>query len=434
MNYTHLITRTAGGPAAPERTAKDGMFQAWGRVMSRRRRLVLVIALGFAAFAGVWGTGVFSRFSTGDDFALPGSQSQREANLASQVFGRNDADVVVLYRSAAMTVGDPAYRQAVTAALGGLPRADVAQVTTYWSSRSPGMVSADRHATYAVVQLTGADDGARQNSYDAVKAGLTPASLTASGVTARVAGNVPAGEVISSQVSADIGKAEMLSMPVLLILLLVIFGSLASAFVPLIIGGAGILGGFTVLRLLTMVTGVSVYSVNITTILGLGLGIDYGLFVVTRFRQELRRQPTVEQAVARTMATAGRTVAVSGVTVMVALTSLILFPEVFLRSMGYGGVATVAVDMVAALTVLPALLAVVGPKVNALRIRRSLGRPPGAEASGAWYRLAGSVMDRPAVYAAVIMIGLLALGAPLLRITGVARPSKTCPPAPPSGR
>ena len=284
MNYTHLITRTAGGPAAPERTAKDGMFQAWGRVMSRRRRLVLVIARGFAAFAGVWGTGVFSRFSTGDDFALPGSQSQREANLASQVFGRNDADVVVLYRSAAMTVGDPAYRQAVTAALGGLPRADVAQVTTYWSSRSPGMVSADRHATYAVVQLTGADDGARQNSYDAVKAGLTPASLTASGVTARVAGNVPAGEVISSQVSADIGKAEMLSMPVLLILLLVIFGSLASAFVPLIIGGAGILGGFTVLRLLTMVTGVSVYSVNITTILGLGLGIDYGLFVVTRFR------------------------------------------------------------------------------------------------------------------------------------------------------
>jgi len=407
MNYTHLITRTAGGPAAPERTAKDGMFQAWGRVMSRRRRLVLVIALGFAAFAGVWGTGVFSRFSTGDDFALP----------ASQVFGRNDADVVVLYRSAAMTVGDPAYRQAVTAALGGLPRADVAQVTTYWSSRSPGMVSADRHATYAVVQLTGADDGARQNSYDAVKAGLTPASLTASGVMARVAGNVPAGEVISSQVSADIGKAEMLSMPVLLILLLVIFGSLASAFVPLIIGGAGILGGFTVLRLLTMVTGVSVYSVNITTILGLGLGIDYGLFVVTRFRQELRRQPTVEQAVARTMATAGRTVAVSGVTVMVALTSLILFPEVFLRSMGYGGVATVAVDMVAALTVLPALLAVLGPKVNALRIRRSLGRPPGAEASGAWYRLAGSVMRRPAVYAAVIMIGLLALGSPLLRIT-----------------
>jgi RND superfamily putative drug exporter len=403
------------------------MFESWGRALYARRRLVLVIALAFMAFAGVWGTGVFSRFSTGDDFALPASQSQHEADHANQVFGRNDADVVILYRSAAMTVGDPAYRQAVTAALRGLPRADVAQVTTYWSSRSPGMVSADRHATYAVLQLTGADDGARQNSYDAVKAELTPASLAASGVTASVAGGVPAGEAISNEVGADIGKAEMLSMPVLLILLLVIFGSLASAFLPLVIGAAGILGGFTVLRLLTMVTNVSVYSVNITTILGLGLGIDYGLFVVTRFREELHRQPTVERAVARTVATAGRTVAVSGITVAIALTSLMLFPETFLRSMGYGGVATVAVDMVAALTVLPALLAVLGPKVNALRIRRSLGRPPREEASGAWYRLANSIMRRPVLYTAVIMIGLLALGAPFLRITWGGTTAKDLP-------
>ena len=161
-------------------------------------------------------------------------------------------------------------------------------------------------------------------------------------------------------------------MPVLLILLLVIFGSLAAASLPVAIGGVAILGSFTVLRLLTMATTVSIYSVNITTILGLGLGIDYGLFMVTRFREELRRQPTVEQAVARTVATAGRTVAVSGVTVAVALTSLMLFPVDFLRSMGYGGVATVAVDMLAALTVLPALLAVLGHRVNALRIRRSV--------------------------------------------------------------
>ena len=177
---------------------------------------------------------------------------------------------------------------------------------------------------------------------------------------------------INSEVTADIAKAEGFSMPVLLILLLVIFGSLAAASLPLAIGGVAILGSFTVLRLLTMATTVSVYSLNITTILGLGLGIDYGLFMVTRFREELHRQPTVEQAVARTVATAGRTVAVSGVTVAVALTSLMLFPEDFLRSMGYGGVATVAVDVLAALIVLPALLAVLGHRVNALRIRRSV--------------------------------------------------------------
>jgi uncharacterized membrane protein YdfJ with MMPL/SSD domain len=405
------------------------MFEAWGRALYTRRRLTLGIALVLVAFAAVWGTGVFGKLSAGNSFTPPASQSQREADQASQVFGRNDADVVVLYRSATRTVGDPAYRQAVTAALGGLPRADVTRVSTYWSTGSPRLVSADRHATYAVLQLAGADDAARNDSYKAIKAELTPASLASSGVTARVGGTVPMETAINSEVTANIAKAELFSMPVLLILLLVIFGSLAAAALPVAIGGIAILGSFTVLRLLTMATTVSVYSVNITTILGLGLGIDYGLFMVTRFREELHRQPTVEQAVARTVATAGRTVAVSGITVAVALTSLMLFPENFLRSMGYGGVATVAVDMLAALTVLPALLAVLGPKVNALRIRRSVHRPVREETSGAWYRLARSVMRRPAVYATVIVIGLLALGAPFLRISWGGTDARTLPAA-----
>ncbi len=405
------------------------MFEAWGRVLSRRRRLTLVITLLFVAFAGAWGTGVFGQLSSGDNFTPPSSQSQREANAADQVFGRNDADVVVLYRSATMTVTDPAYRQAVTAALNRLPRADVAKVTTYWSTGSPRLVSTDRHSTYAVLQLTGADDAARHKTYDAIKDDLAPAGLGAAGVTARAGGNVAMEVAVNNEVSANIAKAEGFSMPVLLILLLVIFGSLAAASLPLAIGGIAILGSFTVLRLLTMVTTVSVYSLNITTILGVGLGIDYGLFMVTRFREELHRQPTVEQAVARTVATAGRTVAVSGVTVAVALTSLMLFPVDFLRSMGYGGVATVAVDVLAALIVLPALLAVLGHRVNALRIRRSVRRPPRDEASGAWYRLARSVMRRPLVYVSVITIALLALGAPFLRISWGGTDARTLPAA-----
>ncbi|MGH3255966.1 MAG: MMPL family transporter, partial [Streptosporangiaceae bacterium] len=380
-------------------------------------------------FAAVWGTGVFGRLSSGDNFTPPSSQSQREANQADQVFGRNEADVVVLYRSATMTVADPAYRQAVTTALDTLPRADVAGVSTYWSTGSPSLVSNDRHATYAVLQLTGADDAARHTTYDAIKAELTPASLAANGVSAEVGGNVPMEVAINNEVTADIAKAEGFSMPVLLILLMVIFGSLAAASLPLAIGGVAILGSFTVLRLLTMATTVSIYSVNITTILGVGLGIDYGLFMVTRFREELHRQGTVELAVARTVATAGRTVAVSGVTVAVALTSLMLFRVDFLRSMGYGGVATVAVDVLAAVTVLPALLAVLGPKVNALRIRRSVHRPARDEESGAWYRLARSVMRRPIVYVTVITIALLALGAPFLRISWGGTDARTLPAA-----
>jgi trehalose monomycolate/heme transporter len=405
------------------------MFEAWGRALYRGRRLTLGITLLLVAFAAVWGTGVFGKLSAGDNFTPPASQSQREANLADQAFGRNDADVVVLYHSAALSVSDPRYREAVTTALSGLPRADVARVTTFWSSGSPSLVSTDRHSTYAVLELTGADDAARHQTYAAIKNDLVPASLAAEGVTARVGGNVPLEVAINSEVTADIAKAEGFSMPVLLILLLVIFGSLAAASLPVAIGGVAILGSFTVLRLLTMVTTVSIYSVNVTTILGLGLGIDYGLFVVTRFREELHRQPTVEQAVARTVATAGRTVAVSGVTVAVALTSLMLFPEDFLRSMGYGGVATVAVDLLAALTVLPALLAVLGHRVNALRVRRSVHRPITDEASGGWYRLANSVMRRPLVYVAVITIGLLALGAPILRISWGGTDASTLPAA-----
>jgi trehalose monomycolate/heme transporter len=420
------------------------MFEAWGRAVSRRRRLTLVITLLFVAFAGAWGTGVFGKLSSGDNFTPPSSPSQREAAAAEQVFGRNDADVVVLYRSATMTVTDPAYRQAVTTALSGLPRADVARVSTYWSTGSPSLVSTDRHSTYAVLQLTGADDAARHQTYDAIKNELIPASLAAAGVTARVGGNVALEVAINNEVTADIAKAEGFSTPVLLILLMVIFGSLAAASLPLAIGGIGILGSFTVLRLLTMATTVSIYSLNITTILGVGLGIDYGLFMVTRFREELHRQTVltpggtippeayrqaVEQAVARTVATAGRTVAVSGVTVAVALTSLMLFPVDFLRSMGYGGVATVAVDVLAALTVLPALLAVLGHRVNALRIRRSVQRAPRDETSGAWYRLARSVMRRPLVYVTVITIALLALAAPFLRISWGGTDARTLPAA-----
>jgi trehalose monomycolate/heme transporter len=402
------------------------MFEAWGRALYRRRRLTLIVGLLFVAFAGVWGTGVFSKLSSGNSFTPPDSQSQREQNLADRTFGRNDADVILLYRSAAMTVADPAFRQAVSSQLATLPDQDVAHATTYWSSRNPAMVSTGRHETYAVLQLTGGNDAARQKVFKDIKADL---SRPVPGLTVQAGGTVATEVAINGEVTADVTKAEGFSMPVLLLLLMVIFGSLAAASLPVAIGGIAILGSFTVLRLLTLVTTVSVYSVNITTILGLGLGIDYGLFMVTRFREELHRQPTVEAAVARTVATAGRTVMVSGVTVAVALTSLMLFPENFLQSMGFGGVPTVAVDMLAALTVLPALLAVLGHRVNSLRIRRSVVRAPKPEESTAWYRLAQGVMRRPLIYATVIVVGLLALGTPFLHISWGGTDARSLPAA-----
>jgi len=390
------------------------MFEAWGHRLYRARRLTLVLAVLFAVAAAIWGTGVFSKLTSGNTFTPPSSESNRESALATSVFGRNEADVVVLYHSAALTVASPAYRQAVTAELAALPAADVPHTTTYWSSGQASLVSADRHSTYAVLQLAGADDAARQDTYKAIKNDL--ASTPGSQVTAQVGGSVPTEVAVNAAVTGSIARAEGISLPVLLILLAAIFGSVVAATLPVAIGGLAILGSFAVLRLLTLGTTVAIYSVNITTILGLGLGIDYGLFMVTRFREELRRQPTVEAAVARTVATAGRTILVSGVTVALALTSLMLFPEVFLRSMGYGGVATVGVDVIAALTVLPAMLAVLGYRVNSLRVRKSVGVTP-KHADGGWYRLAQGVMRRPAAVAGVIVVVLLALGAPFLKIS-----------------
>jgi trehalose monomycolate/heme transporter len=398
-------------PANHAKPASHSVFERWGRTAYRRRRLILVIALLVAVVGGAWGTSIFAKVQTAGGFDAPNSESQHEASLATQAFGRDAGDVVVLYSSKTLTTAAPAFRSAVTSTLAALPHSKVKSYATYWSTRSPKFVSATGRQTYAVIELAGSSDTARQHSYDAIKS-----QLSAPGLRSQAGGVVPTDETIDQKTTASITRAESASFPVLLILLLVIFGSLTAACLPLAIGALGILGSFTALRLLTLVTGVSVFSLNITTILGLGLGIDYGLFLVTRFREELHQHGSVEDAVARTVATAGRTVLVSGVTVAIVLASLMLFPETILRSIGYGGVATVVVDMLAALTVLPALLAVLGPKVNSLRIRRSVQRPPAAENHGGWYRLAHSVMRRPVLYAIPIVVLLLGLGSPFLKV------------------
>ena len=217
----------------------------------------------------------------------------------------------------------------------------------------------------------------------------------------------------------------MISTPILLVLLVIIFGSLVSALLPLTIGGVAILGAFTALRVLTSFTDVSTFAINIVTMLGLGLAIDYALFIVTRYREELGRTDSEREALARTMATAGRTVAFSGITVAIALGGLLFFPQMFLRSMGLGGMAVVLVDMLAALTILPALLALLGRRVDALRLVRR--RPPAPD-RGAWFRLAHSVMRRPVLYAVGSAVVLLALGAPFLGIRFGSVDVRSLPP------
>jgi RND superfamily putative drug exporter len=193
-----------------------------------------------------------------------------------------------------------------------------------------------------------------------------------------------------------------------------------AALMPALLGGIAVLGSFAVLRAITTVSDVSIFALNIITLLGIGLAIDYALFVVSRFREELAKGLDTPSAVAATMSTAGRTVAFSGLIVAVSLSSLLLFPQLFLRSMGFGGVAAVLVAMVAALTILPALLAILGPRIDAGKMpwRRSRGgrAPAQTDDHGAWARIAAVVMRRPVTVLGAVTVGLLALGLPFLRV------------------
>ncbi|MGY1669630.1 MMPL family transporter [Geodermatophilus sp. SYSU D00710] len=389
------------------------MFEALGRAVYRRRRWVLALSLSFVALAGAWGTGVFGQM-TGGGFFDPDSESSRAAVVAERELGRSAADVVVLYSSEAATVDDPAYAEAVTSTLDALPEEDVLRTVSWFDTGAAFLVSDDRRSTYAVLSLRG-DEDEREDVLDAIEE-----DLAAPGLTTRLGGEVTLNRDMNTQVSEDIATAETISLPILAILLVVIFGGLAAAALPLAIGVTAILGSFAALRAFGLVTDVSVFAVNVVTVLGLGLAIDYGLFVVSRFREEVRRQPSVEDALARTMATAGRTVAVSGVTVALSLAGLLIFPQVFLRSMGFGGMSAVLIAMLAALTLLPALLAVLGPRVDALSVRslvrRRRRRPAHArEREGTWYRIAHSVMRRPVVYAVVVGGLLVALALPFAR-------------------
>ncbi|TCC58538.1 MMPL family transporter [Kribbella pittospori] len=386
------------------------MFETLGHFTYRRRRLVLALTGVLVAVGLAWGTGVFGSLANGG-FDAPDTEAANAVATIEQNVGRTGTDVIVLYRSSTQTVADPSFRQSVEQHLSGLPSQDVLSTTTYWSSRSPLFVSKDQHSTYAVLTLAGADQEERLATFHRIADQVRTAP---SELDAKVGGEIAVFDEVNTQTEHDIVHAETISTPIVLVLLVVVFGGLVAASLPLFVGALAILGAFVLLRGLTAITDVSIFTINIVTMIGLGLAIDYALFIVTRFREELAKGNDVETALTATMSTAGRTVAFSGITVGVAISSLVLFPVMFLRSMAYGGAAAVLVAMVAALTALPALLAVLGHRVNCLRLPFLKPRKARAE-HGAWYRLAHSVMRRPVRYVLVLAPVLLVLGIPFLQ-------------------
>ncbi len=388
------------------------MIERWGSFIARRSLPVLLVSIAVALLAGAYGAGVFGSLSSGG-FDTPGSETDRQSVLERETFGNRAIDVVAIYSSDELDVDDPAFRAAVEEALATLPSSVTA--TSWFDSGDPTMISKDRDAITALISLGGETQDESAELFDEVKGGLE-----ADGLTTQLAGTWATYTDVNEITSEDLARAELIALPLVLLLSLVIFGSLVAASMPVLVGGVAVIGALAVLRVINEFAEVSIFSVNVITLLGMGLAIDYALFVVSRFREELAAhdgEGAVGAALRRTMATAGRTVLFSGLTVAAAMSSLLVFPQAFLRSIGYGGIAAVLVAMVASLTVLPAVLALLGCRIDAGRVpflNRGTGVAPSDH--GAWFRLARAVMRRPVLYVVGIAVVLLAIGSPFLGV------------------
>ncbi|MFN0061348.1 MAG: MMPL family transporter [Myxococcaceae bacterium] len=386
------------------------MFKALGRFTYARRRAILWSGVAFLLLGAWAGPGLFARLKAGG-YLNPRSESARAALVLEQQFHGGTQPLVVLFRSrTGETVYAGRFREAaleVLERLGRMPGAGAS--LNYFNTGSLDFVSEDRKSTFAVMYLERKTEVADQIA--AFRSAARSPALEVS-----VGGHAAVEADVLAQVARDLKLAEFVTLPLVAVLLVFIFGSLVAAVLPLAVGGVAILGAFLALRALTHVSDVSVFAVNVLSMLGMGLAIDYSLLVVSRFREELvRHRGDVAAALTRTMETAGHTVLFSGLTVMLSLLSLLLFPQMLLRSMGIGGAVAVAMAVLGSLTLLPAALAALGGRVNALAVRRGV-QMTSADERGFWYRLSHWVMKHPFVVLLLTLPLLLLAGSPFLHV------------------
>ena len=391
-------------------------FERLGRFAYRRRwwvlaawALLVLLAIPFAPRApGALQAGGFSLDSL--------ESARARATLVSELGAPPSALVLVYESTGAARAGDPGFEAAVHTATAGVASAPYVRAVQS-HLLAPDQVSADRRVAYDVVLL----DIAPDNSPAALP-GISAALRTAPGVSVSLAGGPAVYGDIQVVSEADLRRAELVSLPLAAIALVLVFGSVVAAGVPLLIGGAAVVTSLAVIFGFASITPMSIFVLNLATLLGLGLGVDYSLLMLSRFREELaRRTPAgvradadaVEAAVRVTVATAGRAVFFSGLTVLLGLLGLILFEFMILRSVGMAGALVVGIAVAAALTLQPALLSILGSRVDALAIRKV--RPdPGSE--GAWARLARRVMRRPLLVFFPTLALLVVLGTPFLHV------------------
>src|SRR5829696_5757078 len=372
------------------------VFHTIGAFAYRFRWVILLVWGGLLISSAFFAPDLSGRLK-GGGFEGANSEAERVQDLMTNEFGASPAALTIVFTGDGIPARSKVFQEAQRRALAGVRKLDdVRQVTSYASSKDPRLISKDGKKSYAVVTSNVSVDETR-NVVEEVRSKVRSDKLET-----YVTGAPAVYQDLEAASNEDVKQAEKYAFPFAVIILIFAFGTLVAAGVPVLIGGASVLTALAALYFVTGFYDMSVFTLTLSTMLGLGLGIDYALFFVSRFREELEDYPTWE-AVPRTVATAGRSIFFSGTAVLIGLSGLLFFPFMFMRSIGVAGVVVVFVSVTAALTLLPALLGVLGPNVNRLAIRR---RRDGVGAAF-WSRSAEIVMRHPF---AVILLTALILG------------------------
>jgi uncharacterized membrane protein YdfJ with MMPL/SSD domain len=398
----------------------SGIFAAIGRFDYRFRRIIPIVGLVAMIGVNVWANVGGGTLIQGG-WVISGSEEQQAAALLASRFGETATTMLVVYTDPAGNAASDAFQAKVKASLADVATDPVVTgVLTYADTRAPQLLSRNGTETMAVVNLdkpveAAVDDAAR----------LADEVHAPAGVKTQITGVPVLYHEFNQKIEHDLVRAEMISIPIALLILLAVFGTLVAAGLPLLIAGLAMPSAFAVIRLLAGVVEMSVFVNNLASMIGLALAIDYSLFLVSRFREELRYH-SVEIAIERTMGSVGKAVAVSGIAVAVGLSSLTVFQAAALRSMGFAGIVTVLSTLLFGLTVLPAILGMLGPRVNRLRIpmpsmfqlhEEDPDLATSRHGHGLWGWVAARVMRRPVLIAVPVLALLLAAGSPFLSIS-----------------
>ncbi|KAA0918650.1 MMPL family transporter [Dietzia sp. ANT_WB102] len=384
------------------------MFNSLGRFVAHRRALVLVCSVLVMAFISLAGTAFGNPFGQGG-FEDPASGWATAEQLEQEAYGRDAlGDVVVSYHAPEGTsVDDPAFQEPIRASLESIRTEfpdQVTGVTSFVFNQSPALVNRDEGVAVASIQIAGEEEEILENFR------VIEDRIAIDGIQTDVAGVQAVAGALQDGMDADLVRAELIALPLVFVLLIVVFGGVVAAFLPVAVGVLTILGSLGALHLLSLITPVNSFAQNVVTLIGLGLAIDYGLFVVSRFREEMAEGYPPDAAVRRAVATAGRTVVFSAVMVGVTLSGLLIFPQDFLKSVAYGAIAAVVLAAILSVTLLPAVLVLLGHRVDMLGIARLQRHRSREEVeNGLFGRVADFSMKRPVAVAIPVVVVLVAL-------------------------